>query len=130
MKLQNVLAESYTVSPDGLVYTIKLHSGVKFQDGTDFNAEAVKANLDRASNPDNHLKRYNLYKNIASTEAVDPTTVKITLKQPFSAFINILAHPATAMISPAALKNMARILASIRWVPGRISSTPGTRQIS
>lgn len=62
MKLQNVLAESYTVSPDGLVYTIKLHSGVKFQDGTDFNAEAVKANLDRASNPDNHLKRYNLYK--------------------------------------------------------------------
>ncbi len=99
MKLQNVLAESYTVSPDGLVYTVKLHSGVKFQDGTDFNAEAVKANLDRASNPDNHLKRYNLYKNIASTEAVDPTTVKITLKQPFSAFINILAHPATAMIS-------------------------------
>ncbi len=106
MKLQNVLAESYTVSPDGLVYTIKLHSGVKFQDGTDFNAEAVKANLDRASNPDNHLKRYNLYKNIASTEAVDPTTVKITLKQPFSAFINILAHPATAMISPAALKKI------------------------
>jgi glutathione transport system substrate-binding protein len=46
------------------------------------------ANLDRASNPENHLKRYNLYKNIASTEAVDPTTVKITLKQPFSAFIN------------------------------------------
>jgi glutathione transport system ATP-binding protein len=70
MKLQNVLAESYTISPDGLVYTIKLHSGVKFQDGTDFNAEAVKANLDRASNPDNHLKRYNLYKNIASTEAL------------------------------------------------------------
>ncbi len=108
MKLQNVLAESYTVSPDGLVYTIKLHSGVKFQDGTDFNAEAVKANLDRASNPDNHLKRYNLYKNIASTEAVDPTTVKITLKQPFSAFINILAHPATAMISPAALKKYGK----------------------
>ncbi|WP_434642957.1 glutathione ABC transporter substrate-binding protein GsiB [Klebsiella sp. I138] len=108
MKLQNVLAESYTISPDGLVYTIKLHSGVKFQDGTDFNADAVKANLDRASNPDNHLKRYNLYKNIASTEAVDPTTVKITLKQPFSAFINILAHPATAMISPAALKKFGK----------------------
>lgn len=108
MKLQNVLAESYTVSDDGLIYTIKLRSGVKFQDGTVFDAAAVKANLDRASNPDNRLKRYNLYKNIASTEAVDPATVKITLKQPFSAFINILAHPATAMISPAALQKYGK----------------------
>ena len=57
MKLTNVLAESYEASPDGLTYTIKLRPGVKFQDGTDFNAEAVKVNLDRASNPDNHLKR-------------------------------------------------------------------------
>ncbi|AIR67218.1 MULTISPECIES: glutathione ABC transporter substrate-binding protein GsiB [Cedecea] len=108
MKLQNVLAESYKVSDDGLVYTIKLRTGVKFQDGTDFNAEAVKANLDRASNPDNHLKRYNLYKTIAKTEVVDPSTVKITLKEPFSAFINILAHPATAMISPAALQKYGK----------------------
>ena len=104
MKLKNVLAESYSVSDDGKVYTVKLRQGVKFQDGTDFNAEAVKVNLDRASNPQSHLKRYNLYKNIDKTEVVDPQTVKIILKQPFSAFINILAHPATAMISPAALK--------------------------
>jgi len=41
MKLKNVLAESYTVSDDGLVYTLKLRQGVKFQDGSDFNAEAV-----------------------------------------------------------------------------------------
>lgn len=114
MKLTNVLAESYQASADGLTYTIKLRSGVKFQDGTDFNAEAVKVNLDRASNPDNHLKRYNLFKHIASTEVVDPTTVKVTLKEPFSAFINILAHPAAAMISPTALKNMAKRSVSIR----------------
>lgn len=104
MKLVNVLAQGYTVSADGLVYTIALRKGVKFQDGTDFNAEAVKANLDRASDPTHSLKRYNLYKNIQKTEALDPETVKITLKQPFSAFINILAHPATVMISPAALE--------------------------
>ncbi|WP_058913919.1 glutathione ABC transporter substrate-binding protein GsiB [Entomohabitans teleogrylli] len=108
MKIKNVLAESYTVSDDGLTYTIKLHSGVKFQDGSDFNAAAVKVNLDRASNPDNHLKRYNLYRNIASTEVVDPGTVKIVLTSPFSAFINILAHPATAMISPAALEKYGK----------------------
>ena len=104
MQLEYVLAESYSVSADGMVYTINLRHGVKFQDGTDFDAAAVKANLDRASNPRNSLKRYNLYKNIARTDVVDAYTVKITLKQPFSAFINILAHPATAMISPAALQ--------------------------
>lgn len=108
MKLQNVLAESYDASKDGLTYTIKLRSGIKFQDGSDFNAEAVKVNLDRASNPDNHLKRYNLFKSVATTEVIDPTTVKITLKQPFSAFINTLASPAAAMISPTALKKYGK----------------------
>ncbi|WP_416261974.1 glutathione ABC transporter substrate-binding protein GsiB [Gibbsiella quercinecans] len=104
MKVVNVLADSYTVSGDGLTYTVKLHPGIKFHDGTDFNAAAVKVNLDRASNPDNHLKRYNLFKMIDKTEVVDATTVNIVLKAPFSAFINNLAHPAAAIISPAALQ--------------------------
>ncbi|MFJ5438264.1 glutathione ABC transporter substrate-binding protein GsiB [Pectobacterium brasiliense] len=108
MKLVNVLADSYDVSPDGLTYTVKLHPGVKFHDGTAFNAAAVKVNLDRASNPDNRLKRYNLFKMIEKTEAVDDLTVKITLKTPFSAFVNNLAHPAAVMISPAALKQYGK----------------------
>ncbi|MHC3490567.1 glutathione ABC transporter substrate-binding protein GsiB [Pectobacterium brasiliense] len=108
MKLVNVLADSYDVSPDGLTYTVKLHPGVKFHDGTAFNAAAVKVNLDRASNPDNRLKRYNLFKMIEKTETVDDLTVKITLKTPFSAFVNNLAHPAAVMISPAALKQYGK----------------------
>ncbi len=105
MKIVPVLAESHDVSKDGLVYTIKLRKGVKFHDGTDFKADAVKANLDRVTNPDNKLKRYGLYNNnIAKTEVVDDHTARITLKTPFSPFINQLAHPSTVMISPAALK--------------------------
>ena len=104
MKLIPVLAESYDVSKDGLVYTIKLKKGVKFHDGTDFKADAVKTNLDRVTNPDNKLKRYGLYNNnIAKTEAVDDYAARITLKTPFSPFISQLAHPSTVMISPAAL---------------------------
>ncbi len=104
MKMIPVLAESYTVSPDGLVYTIKLKKGIKFHDGTDFKADAVKANFDRVTNPDNKLKRYGLYSNIAKTDVVDDYTARITLKTPFSAFINNLAHPSGVIISPAALK--------------------------
>jgi glutathione transport system substrate-binding protein len=105
MKMVPVLAESYEASKDGLVYTVKLRKGVKFHDGTDFNAAAVKVNLDRVTNPDNKLKRYGLYNdNIAKTEAVDDYTVRFTLKTAFSPFIAQLAHPSTVMISPAALK--------------------------
>jgi len=103
MKMVPVLAESHTASKDGLVYTVKLKTGIKFHDGTPFNAEAVKATFDRVTNPDNKLKRYNLYKNIAKTEALDASTVRFTLKEPFSPFINTLAHPSGVIISPAAL---------------------------
>jgi glutathione transport system substrate-binding protein len=104
MKLKPVLAESYAASQDGLTYTIKLRKGIKFHDGTDFNAEAVKENFDRVTDPDNKLKRYGLYSIIAKTEVVDEYTARIMLKEPFSAFINDLAHPSGVMISPAALK--------------------------
>src|SRR5512135_1740206 len=105
MKLIPVLAESYDVSKDGLVYTIRLRKGVKFHDGTDFKADAVKVCLERVLNPENKLKRYGLYNNnIAKVEAVDDHTARITLKTAFSPFINQLAHPSTVMISPAALK--------------------------
>jgi glutathione transport system substrate-binding protein len=111
MKMIPVLATSYEVSKDGLVYTLHLRHGVKFHDGTDFNADAVKVNLDRVTNPDNHLKRYGLYSVIARTEAVDPYTVRVTLKNPFSAFINDLAHPSGVMISPAAIQKYGKEIA-------------------
>ena len=104
MKLQNVLAESYDVSKDGLTYTIKLRKGIKFHDGTDFKSDAVKANFDRVTNPENKLKRFSLFSTVAKTEVVDDYTARVTLKKPFSAFVNVLAHPSSVMISPTALK--------------------------
>ncbi|MFT4190508.1 MAG: glutathione ABC transporter substrate-binding protein GsiB, partial [Comamonas sp.] len=103
LKIKNVLAESYTVSKDGLVYTFKLRSGVKFHDGTAFNAAAAKTNLDRVMDPANRLLRANQFNRVAKVEALDPLTLRITLKEPFGPFINTLAHASAAIISPAAL---------------------------
>ena len=111
MKMVPVLAESHEVTKDGLVYTMKLKQGIKFHDGSDFNAAAVKVNFDRVTNPENKLKRYNLYKNIVKTEVVDPYTVRFTLKEQFSPFLNSLAHPSAVMISPTALAKLGKGIA-------------------
>lgn len=111
LKVQPLLAESYTVSDDNLTYTFKLREGVKFHDGTDFNAEAVKVNLDRVLDRSNGLARYNQFSPIETIEVVDPSTVKIKLKTPFSAFINALTHPSAMMISPAALAKYGKDIA-------------------
>nr|WP_316644491.1 glutathione ABC transporter substrate-binding protein GsiB [uncultured Roseateles sp.] len=103
LKVTPQLADSYETAKAGLIYTFKLKKGIKFHDGSDFNASVVKAMFDRVTNPENKLKRYNLFSNIDSTTVIDDFTVRITLKRPFSAFINQLAHPSAAMISPAAL---------------------------
>lgn len=108
LKVQPLLAESAQPSDDGLSYTITLRDGVKFQDGTDFNAEAVKVNLDRVLDKSNGLARYNQFSRIEKVDVIDPLTVKITLKEPFSAFINALAHPSAMMISPTALKKWGK----------------------
>ena len=80
LKLQPKLATDYTVSPDGLVYTLKLRPGIKFHDGTDFDATAVKATFDRVSNPENKLARYTQFNRVKSTEVIDPQTVRAYLR--------------------------------------------------
>ncbi|MCI1589117.1 glutathione ABC transporter substrate-binding protein [Heyndrickxia oleronia] len=111
MKVVPVLAEDYQVNDQATEFTFHLKKGVKFQDGTPFNAEAVKYNIDRLANPDNHLKRYSLFELVKETQAVDEYTVKVLLKEPFGAMINNFAHPSAAMISPAALKKYGKDIA-------------------
>lgn len=98
------LAEKWDASPDATVYTFHLRQGVKFQDGTPFNAEAVKFNFDRIRNPDNKLKRYSLFKVISKVDVIDDYTVRFTLSEPFGAMIATFAHPAGAISSPTAIQ--------------------------
>ncbi len=130
MEMQALLAEKWDASPDAMTFTFYLRKGVKFHDGTPFNAAAVKYNFDRVTNPDNKLKRYGLYKVIAKTEVVDEYTVKFTMVEPFGAMLATFAHPAGGIVSPAAAKQGADAPAFgkkpmgtgpykfVEWVPG------------
>lgn len=103
MNIVPELAEKWEVSPDGKEYTFFLRKGVKFHDGTDFNAEAVKFNIERMltlkGSP--RLSEVNL---VDKVTAVDASTVKIALKKAFSPFMGILSDRAGMMLSPAAVK--------------------------
>ncbi len=129
------LAESWEISDDGLVYTLHLRQGIKFHDGTEFNAEAVVFNIERQIDTEHpyHDSGDFPYAEftwgvIDSIEAVDDYTVQITLKEPFAPFLNHLAmHPA-AMASPEAIKKYGRDFALnpvgtgpfkfVSWEPG------------
>ena len=102
------LAEKWDASPDARVYTFYLRKGVKFHDGTPFNAAAVKANFDRVRNPDNKLRRYTLYKVISQIDVIDDSTVRFTLSEPFGAMIATFAHPAGGINSPTAVQKYGK----------------------
>jgi peptide/nickel transport system substrate-binding protein len=80
-EVKPALAESWTVSDDGLVYTFRLHEGVTFHDGTTFDSADVKFSLDRAMAEDSTNAQKGLFAPIAAVEAPDAKTVVITLKQ-------------------------------------------------
>lgn len=111
MNVVGQLAESYEISEDSLTYTFHLRKGVKFHDGTDFNAAAVKANIDRILVKDNNLgiRRYFVVtkddvqtNRVESIETPDDYTIIFKLATPYSPFINKLTL--VCMISPAAIE--------------------------
>ncbi|MGE0499931.1 MAG: ABC transporter substrate-binding protein [Rhizobiaceae bacterium] len=94
------LAESWTISEDGKVYTFKLHGGVKFHDGTDFTSEDVKFSLDRARAENSTNAQKPLFAAIDTVEAVDPTTVKVTLKNPQGSFLYNMGWGDAVIVAP------------------------------
>src|ERR1700744_4672315 len=97
------LALSHETSADGKEVTIKLRPGVKFQDGEPFNAEAAKFSLDRHVNFPGSFRKPELAA-LDHVDVVDPLTIKLVLKSPFSPLIAQLADRAGMMVSPKAAK--------------------------
>ena len=94
------LAESWEITDDGKTYTFKLHTGVKFHDGSDFDAEDVKFSLDRARADDSTNAQKGLFAQIDTVEAVDPATVRITLKQPQGNFLYNMGWGDAVIVAP------------------------------
>jgi peptide/nickel transport system substrate-binding protein len=116
------LAQDWDISDDGLTYTFYLREGVKFHDGTDFNADAVLTNFNRWSDPDHEFAfidegyNYAVYGNqfggfqgdedhvIDEINVLDDYTIEFVLKEPFGAFIQNMGMSYFAITSPAALE--------------------------
>jgi glutathione transport system substrate-binding protein len=106
------LAESWTVSSDGLQWTFKLRRGVRFHDGTPMNAQAVKYTFDRILGVSGEsVLRANLYlPYIKSVEAPDEQTVRFVLQFPDAFFLNRLAGNQACVVSPAAHRRYGKDL--------------------
>ncbi|MFB2898743.1 ABC transporter substrate-binding protein [Aerosakkonemataceae cyanobacterium BLCC-F50] len=120
--LQPSLATSWSVSADGKTWTFKLRPGVKFHDGTNFDAEAVKFNVERwwdAKNPNGYRnagKSYEIWQQIfggfkgdpnsllQDFKVVDKSTIQFVLKQPFAAFPSAIGSGFFGIASPTAIK--------------------------
>lgn len=99
------LAESWTISDDARTYTFKLRQGVKFHDGTPFNAQAVKENFDRIVDPaTKSQKAINLMGTYKGCEVVDEYTVKVHFDTPNVSFLNSVAQVYLGMASPTAFR--------------------------
>ncbi|WP_298358599.1 ABC transporter substrate-binding protein [uncultured Litoreibacter sp.] len=97
------VAESWVISDDGLEYTFKLHEGVKFHDGSDLDAGDVVFSLDRARAEDSTNAQKALFANIAGVDAVDATTVKVTLAKPQGNFLFNMAWGDAVIVAPESI---------------------------
>src|SRR5437879_209511 len=84
-------AESWQISPDGLLYTFKLKKNVLFHDGTKLDASVVKFNVERIMDPATRSSMRSFYEAVHSVEVLDPYTVQIRLKYPYAFMMHMLA---------------------------------------
>jgi peptide/nickel transport system substrate-binding protein len=94
------LAESWTTSADGLTWTFKLRQGVKFHNGRTLVADDVKFSFDRILDPNTKASLASNFEPVKEVKVVDPQTVVLVLKRPYSILLESLLAPAWCAIVP------------------------------
>lgn len=105
-KISGDLAKSWTISPDGLTYTFKLHEGVKFHDGSPLTSADVKATFERIKSPPPGIVslRKSSMEDVTSIETPDATTIVFKLKVVNASMMDNLASPFNCVYSAAKIK--------------------------
>ncbi|MCR4407828.1 MAG: ABC transporter substrate-binding protein [Anaerolineae bacterium] len=99
------LATEWEISDNGLVYTFHLRRDVTFHDGTPFNAEAVKFNLNRIADPETKSQKAVLMLGpYDHCDVVDEYTVKVFFREPYAPFLDSLSQVYLGMASPTAVQ--------------------------
>lgn len=101
---QPLLADSWKLSDDQLTWTFNLHKGIKFQDGTPFNADAVKYTFDRILDKATAAPFANNLAFLESVTVKDENTVAFKTKKPYAPMLSMLSSGALAIVSPTAAK--------------------------
>jgi peptide/nickel transport system substrate-binding protein len=127
------LAESWE-NPDPQTYVFHLRQGVRFHDGTDFDAEAVKFNIERVLDPATASSRAADFELIDEIEVVDSHTLRLHLSAPFAPMLSNFRRSSLAIISPTAIQNLPEgddfLNASIGTGPFKfVSYTRGDRVV-
>jgi peptide/nickel transport system substrate-binding protein len=107
-EIKPCLAESWDISEDGKEIVFHLRKGVKFHDGTDFNADAVVFSFERQYNPEHPHHQYGewsywgyMFSDIDRMEKIDDYTVKLVLSEPNASIMTSLAMFTVCIVSPA-----------------------------
>ncbi len=101
------LATAWSWSPNSRALTLTLRQGVQFQDGEPFDADAVKANLERYRSAPYSVRKSEL-KPVTAVEVVDPHTVRLVLSQPYAPLIAVLSDRAGMMAAPKVLAQLGK----------------------
>lgn len=101
---QPALAESWTISEDGLIYTFALRQGVLFHNGAPFTSSSVKFSFERLADPATASPSAANVSGIVSIDTPDESTAVITLSAPDASFLANLCRPALSIVSQAAVE--------------------------